>query len=133
MVNTLFPATYQSQLPSYVPNQQTWVDGIEAARSYPVSPGTTVILLDSQNPIVYKKTADATGRPLPLEVYDLVRHEEIVAEQPAYVKQSDFDSFCSRIEKMIEDIDYEEEVVRRPKRRRKRHESSYESDDADYQ
>lgn len=123
MVNTFYPATYQPM--QQASSSTLWVDGIEAARSYPVVPGGVVILMDSQNPIVYKKSADPTGRPLPLEVYDLVRHEEVVAEQPAYVTQKEFSDFCERIEKAINDIDYVEEVVRRPRKRRK-HESSNE-------
>lgn len=49
-----------------------WVQGEEAAKAYPVAPGNKVLLMDSDNPVLYVKTADNTGRPMPLETYDLV-------------------------------------------------------------
>ena len=61
----------------YQPQQQfqhqgnngiVWVQGEAAAKSYPVAPNTTVMLLDSENSTFYLKTSDASGMPLPLRV-----------------------------------------------------------------
>lgn len=57
------PQMYQNQ---YNPQQNSgliWVKGIEAAKSYPVSAGQSVLLMDSESNAFFIKTADATGKP----------------------------------------------------------------------
>lgn len=66
------PQMYQNQ---YMPQTQQqsgliWVQGIEAAKSYPVSAGQSVLLMDSESNAFFIKTADASGMPLPLRVFD---------------------------------------------------------------
>lgn len=51
-------------------NGVVWVQGLSAAKSYPVAPNTTVMLLDSESSTFYLKTSDASGMPLPLRVFD---------------------------------------------------------------
>ena len=74
-----FPANYQPlyQPPQYqapavqVPqqSQQTgnssmiWVQGEQAAKSYLVAPNSSVVLFDSEDKIIYLKSADASGMP----------------------------------------------------------------------
>lgn len=61
---------YQQFMPT-IPNNQVqqqnnniiYVQGIEGAKSYLVGSNNTVILWDSDNPVIYIKSADATGRP----------------------------------------------------------------------
>lgn len=47
-----------------------WVQGEAGAKSYPVAPGKSVMLMDSESLTFYIKSADANGMPLPLKVYD---------------------------------------------------------------
>ena len=66
------PPMYQNQ---YMPSQNQhggliWVQGIEAAKSYPVSAGQSVLLMDSESNAFFIKTADASGMPLPLRIFD---------------------------------------------------------------
>lgn len=56
-----------------------WVQGKEGAKAYPVAPNKTVLLLDSENPYVYKKQADKDGKPVEFKIYKLV--EEIEGEE----------------------------------------------------
>ena len=58
-----------------VQNTFVWVQGEQAAKSYPVAPGGQVLLFDSENPVFYVKSADQTGKPLPLEIYDFHKRE----------------------------------------------------------
>lgn len=72
-----FPANYQPYNPnaynlytanmgSGQPNQSTglkWVQGEAAAKSYPIAPGNTVDLWDSEAQVIYLKSADASGMP----------------------------------------------------------------------
>jgi hypothetical protein len=51
-------------------NGIVWVQGLSAAKSYPVAANTTVMLLDSESSTFYLKTSDASGMPLPLRVFD---------------------------------------------------------------
>lgn len=64
------PQMYQNQ---YNPQQHgglIWVQGIEAAKSYPVSAGQSILLMDSESNTFFIKTADASGMPLPLRIFD---------------------------------------------------------------
>lgn len=53
-----------------------WVQSKAGAEAYPVAPGNKVMLMDSKDPIVYVKSADMTGRPMPLVIYDLIERKE---------------------------------------------------------
>lgn len=84
------------------PNVFAYVNGLEGAKAFFVPPNGRVLLMDSDNPIFYVKTANAMGQTT-IRPY---RFEEI-QEQPApkvdYVKQSDLTAFDVRI-KRLEDI-----------------------------
>lgn len=77
-----------------------WVQGEAAAKAYPVAAGNSVLLMDSEEPVLYMKSTDVSGRPLPMETYDLVKRENVVASQPKqqqidlseYVKMSDLET-----------------------------------------
>ena len=49
------------------------VKGEDGALSFPVMPGQKVLLIDSENAVIYVKSANALGQALPLEIYDLVQ------------------------------------------------------------
>lgn len=51
-------------------NGLIWVQGESGAKSYLVAPGNTVMLLDAENSVFYLKSADASGMPLPLRIFD---------------------------------------------------------------
>lgn len=82
--NPYFPPTYQPvyqqpyQMPTYQqPAQQMqqtsiiWISGEREALAYPVAPNNAVTLWSQTEPVVYLKSADATGKPS-LKAYDLV-------------------------------------------------------------
>lgn len=52
-----------------------WVQGEAAAKAYHVDPGQTVLLMDSDNPVLYYKSTDQSGRPIPMIIYDLVERK----------------------------------------------------------
>lgn len=53
---------YQNQTTTQQPNSYVFVNGIEGAKAYQVNPNQTMMLLDSEEPIVYKKTSDQFGK-----------------------------------------------------------------------
>ena len=73
--NPGFPAGYQPYFPQYQyqnvqpqpqPQQNSgviWVQGEAGAKSYLVAPGNTVQLWDSDENVIYIKSADASGMP----------------------------------------------------------------------
>lgn len=77
MAYNYFPQNYQ--MPAYYPTQSNayptqqgvgtntnaliWVQGEAGAKSYMVAPNQTVVLWDSEQDVVYIKSADASGMP----------------------------------------------------------------------
>lgn len=72
--SALYPTYTQNS--TSTPNTFVWVQGEQAAKSYPVAPGNQVLLFDSDDSVFYIKKADQTGRPLPLEVYEFRKKED---------------------------------------------------------
>lgn len=72
--NQVQNAVTQPSMPSQPMQQQSsqiiWVSGEAGAKSYLVAPGNTVMLLDAENSVFYLKSADASGMPLPLRIFD---------------------------------------------------------------
>lgn len=44
-------------------NELIWVQGLEGAKGFLVAPNNTVVLWDTENPVIYVKSADASGIP----------------------------------------------------------------------
>ena len=69
MAYTGFPATYPQTYPQSYPQYQQqnnpiiWIQGIEAAKAYQTAPNSTVVLFDSDEQVIYIKSADMQGRP----------------------------------------------------------------------
>ena len=73
LFNNGYPATYAPMYQPYTPVQPQnvaqpsggliWVQGEAGAKSYLVAPNTTVALYDSENQVIYLKSADASGMP----------------------------------------------------------------------
>jgi hypothetical protein len=103
-----FPATYQPmiQTPQYqVPQQNQqggliWVQGESAAKSYMVAPGSTVQLWDSEEKVIYLKSADPSGMPS-MKVLDYtIRGEE--KEEPAkeYATKEELDALAEKVKEL---------------------------------
>lgn len=102
------PQQYQipssaSQASSPSSNNLIWVQGESAAKAYPVAPGTSQLLMDSESECFYIKTTDASGMPLPLRTFS---YKEIInvpknSSQSApqnNVPQIDTSAFVTRAE-----------------------------------
>lgn len=82
------PQPVQQGLPTF--NRVVWSQGFEAAKSVPLSPGETVMILDSEGDKFYIASAGQDGRPKPLQSF---RYEKDEAPgQPDYiVTRKEFD------------------------------------------
>ena len=107
-----------------------WVGGDKDAAMYPVAPNNAVALWHQSEPVVYLKTADATGKPT-LKTYDLVERSETPQDArkpsedklPAYATKDelaavvgavrDIDGLISSLTREVDDLKAE----KRPKRR----------------
>lgn len=83
------PQSQSQQQASYIP--LTFVNGIEGAKAYIVSPNSTIYLRDSDSDKIFIKSSDAQGR-LMLRTYRLVEVNENEPKQPV----QDLSSFATK-------------------------------------
>lgn len=57
-----------------------WVQGEAGAKAYWVAPGASVMLMDSEEPRFYIKSADGAGMPMPLRIFDYTERQQ--SQQP---------------------------------------------------
>lgn len=96
--NNYFPATYQPMYPQQIQQYQNptpapvpqnpnsgiiWIQGENAAKSYLVAAGNSVVLMDSEAPFFYIKSADQSGMPS-MKKY---RFEEVTETSQAIPQQ----------------------------------------------
>lgn len=116
-----FPATYQNYYPQYngynqMQNQQQvqnnniiWVSGEAGAKSYLVAPNTTVQLWDSDENVIYLKSADASGMPS-IKVLDYTVRETpenknaVYSNKAIYATKDEMEKEIKRLENMIGDM-----------------------------
>lgn len=85
-----YPNYQPYQMPAASQPQQqgiNWIQGESAAKSFLVAPGQTVLLLDSESNCFYLKSADQSGMPLPLRIFD---YTERIAKTEQNVPIGDF-------------------------------------------
>jgi hypothetical protein len=103
--NQIQNAVVQPSMTSQPMQQQSsqiiWVSGEAGAKSYLVAPGNTVMLLDAENSVFYLKSADASGMPLPLRIFDY-KERTTTAQQafggPVAAEAVNLDNFVTREE-----------------------------------
>ena len=86
-------------------NGLIWVQGEAGAKSYIVAPGTTVMLMDSEGERFYLKSADASGMPMPLRIFEYKERTETPSQAfsvPVTAHNVNFDNFATREEFSIE-------------------------------
>ena len=120
--NPIYPTTYQPI--GYYPQTQTsmpqtqqsnsgiiWVTGEAGAKSFLVAPNTTVQLWDSENPVIYLKSADASGMPS-IKVIDYtirnaqndVKKTPLENETKEYATKEDMAALKAELMRKIDDI-----------------------------
>lgn len=107
--NNMFPMNYQQFQPQYIPQPQLqqpqqssgviWVQGEAGAKSYLVAPNTTVQLWDSENPVIYLKSADASGMPT-MRVLDYTFRDAPKPQTTTdYITREEFEERIKKLEK----------------------------------
>lgn len=105
--NPYLPQQPMIPVPQAQPQQQSngivWVQGEQAAKSYLVGAGNSVLLMDSDASRFYLKTADASGMPLPLRIFEYKEVQAGQAQLPQtvdYIKREEFDQLKAMVEQL---------------------------------
>lgn len=109
--NPYFPASYnpfqQAAMQQYQQVMQPqiqsnggliWVQGIEGAKSHSIGPGQSVLLMDSESNSFFIKSADTSGMPLPLRIFDYTERTVQSAPQALSAAVNDTSVFVTREE-----------------------------------
>ena len=89
---------YGAQMPAQAAQgAPIWVQGEAGAKSYGVAPGNNVLLMDSEAEVFYIKSADASGVPMPLRIFDY-KERTTGAPRPAQAAQMPTDQYVTRAE-----------------------------------
>lgn len=98
-----FKSPYQ---PQQAQNGILWVQGEQAAKSFPVAPGNTVVLWDSENPLIHVKSVDGAGLPN-MRTFEIKERTEAKPETPnvEFVGKEDFKVLQERVEALAEKIE----------------------------
>lgn len=103
-----YPATYQPmmQAQAFQQPQQAqqggliWVQGEAAAKSYMVAPGNTVQLWDSEEKIIYLKSADPSGMPS-MKILDYtIRGEEKETPAEEYATKAEVAALAEKVKEL---------------------------------
>jgi len=127
--NGYFNSFYQPQYPVQMQqnvqqnNGITWVQGENSAKSYPIAAGQSILLMDSENPVMYIKSTDQSGVPLPLRIFDyterknehITQNNAVMTQNTDYVSRSEFDAFKSEITQAIKQRQNNTNQQRKPK------------------
>lgn len=70
-------SNYYSQFNQQPSDERIWVQNEASADAYLVAPNGFVRLWDATKPVFYEKRADATGRPLPIDVYEYSKKQPV--------------------------------------------------------
>ena len=96
--------TQPVQQPQQNNNGILWVSGEVGAKSYLVAPGTSVLLMDSDDTVFYLKTADQSGMPsLRTFKYSEITDQKSFnkTDQNNFVNREEFENFKNNILEMI--------------------------------
>mgnify|MGYP003517705670 FL=1 len=88
----------QASYPAPSSNGINWVSGESGAKSWIVGRGESVLLMDSESQCFYIKSADASGMPLPLRVFDYTERTKNAPQGSQSVLNQCSDNFITRNE-----------------------------------
>ena len=88
----------QASYPAPSSNGINWVSGESGAKSWIVGRGESVLLMDSESQCFYIKSADASGMPLPLRIFDYTERTQNASQSSQSVLNQSSDNFITRNE-----------------------------------
>lgn len=104
---------YNSQASAAVPQQPqpqpqpliinpgiNWIQSEAEIKNYIPAAGQTVLFMDSENDVFYIKYSDASGRPMPLRIFDYterVRQKQPSSQNNDYITRKEFEKRLSEL------------------------------------
>lgn len=86
-------------------NPYAFVNGIEGAKSFPMQPNQTMLLMDSDNPIVYMKQANSLGQAT-IRYFRLTEITETDVKGKTtsvdYATKEEFDALQKKVNELLE-------------------------------
>lgn len=123
--NNGYPVNYpQFYMPQAQPQPQPqqnngiiWVQGEAGAKSYLVAPNNTVQLWDSENNVIYLKSADSSGMPS-IKILDYTIRENSsqigsngLKNDISYVTKEEFEKFKEEITNSLKNNNHKEKLT----------------------
>ena len=106
MTQTVAPIQRQQQASIVGPLGFNEVSGIEGVRRYPLAPGATVPLKDSTSDLLFIKSCDMTGAPLPLRVIRMTDVTEEYQQNEGPVTRKEFNALSSSIGELKQMLEF---------------------------
>ncbi len=89
-------------------NRFMWIQGKEAAKSYPMAPDKTIFFLDDKESYAYLKKTDKDGKTIQFKTFQLVEEQEPepIAPQPTgnVVSKDEFDNFSRNVDTSLNEL-----------------------------
>lgn len=93
---------FNTPTPAPSVDERIWVTNQQAAEAYLVAANSFVRLWDSSQPRFYEKSADCTGRPMAMKIFEYKEVSPVQAiPQANYVTSEEFDSFRTKVNEFI--------------------------------
>ena len=89
-------AYYQNATPSLTPMGMAYVNGVEGAKAFILPPNSSVLLMDSDNPMFYTKTSNQQGQ-CSLEYYKFQKVEPQQGANPTVESEPDYRSEIDKL------------------------------------
>ena len=110
-VNDIYKQNYKQPQNQQL-RQYAFVNGIEGAKSYQLQSDQTMMLMDSDNPLCYRKDCDSVGKSS-LRYFKLEEIDEKTARgivqplppKPEYASKQDIDKINQRLDELFKKLD----------------------------
>lgn len=101
---TSVPLQNQQPQPQYIQSERVWVEGETSAKSYLVGRNREQVLWDSESPVIYIKTVDATGKPTTVVLDYTIRPEQTQSDGVANSEVSDLKKEIAELKDAIKGL-----------------------------
>ena len=99
---------FQQQMNCQCENRFMWIQGKEAAKSYPMAPDKTIFFLDDKESYAYLKKTDKDGKTIQFKTFQLVEEQEpepVQYQQPTNVVTKDeFNMLAQNVDHSLNEL-----------------------------
>lgn len=81
-----------------------FVNSEDDVNSYPIAPGTSVMLISFEKQKFWIKSRGNDGVPQPLRVFPFKEEQPVANNQNGAVTREEFNSLCSKFDKLLEEL-----------------------------